>query len=99
MPVTPLALIRAHLNLEPDPADDALLTHYLDAAEAWVAAHIGAPFAASPLATQAVLMLVAHQYENREAVSFGNPYSVPFGVHDLLSSLKARVTGHEAAAE
>lgn len=98
MSVTPLALIRAHLALEADPADDALLTHYADAAEAWVAAYTGTPFAASPLATQAVLMLVAHQYENREAVTFGNPYSLPFGIHDLLSPLKARVTGHEAAA-
>lgn len=93
--MTPLALVRAHLNLEPDPADDALLTHYLDAAEAWVSGYIGTPFAASPLATQAVLMLAAHQFENREAVTFGNPYSLPFGIHDLLSPLKARVTGHE----
>ena len=93
--MTHLALVRAHLNLEPDPADDALLTHYVEAAEAWVSAYIGTHFAASPLATQAVLMLVAHQYENREAITFSNPYSVAFGVHDLLSPLKARVTGHQ----
>jgi hypothetical protein len=36
---------------------------------------------------------VAHQYEAREAVAFTSAYHLPFGVTDLLSPLKARVTG------
>ena len=58
MPV-PITLIRAHLNLDHDH-DDELLTHYTDAAEAWVAAYTGQPFSRHSLETQAVLMLVAH---------------------------------------
>lgn len=92
MPV-PIALIRAHLNLDHDH-DDELLEHYASAAEAWVAAYTGQPFPRHPLATQAVLLLVAHSYETREAVSFSNPFLVPFGTHDILSPLKTRVTGH-----
>lgn len=95
---TPLPLIRAHLNLDHD-ADDALLEHYAEAAEAWVAAYIGAPFTGSPLERQTVLMLTAHSYENREAVSFSNPFTLPFGVHDMLSPLKARITGHQPEPE
>lgn len=94
MPV-PIALIRAHLNLDHNH-DDELLEHYASAAEAWVVAYTGQPFARHPLATQAVLLLVAHSYESREAVSFANPFSLPFGVHDVLSPLKARITGHQA---
>lgn len=96
MPVS-LTLIRAHLNLDAD-TDTELLTHYRDAGEAWVAAYVGAPFSGSvALMVQAVLLLVAHQYESREAVIFGNAYQLPFGVTDLLSPLKDRVTGLTSA--
>lgn len=94
MPETSLSLVKAHTNIDGDH-DDELLMHYISAAEAWVAAYIGAPFSRHPLETQAVLLMVAHQYENREAISYSNPYTVAFGVHDLLSPLKARVTGHQ----
>lgn len=97
MPVTPVALIRAHCSID-HSADDALLEHYAEAAEAWVSAYTGQAFTGSPLERQAVLMLVAHSYETREAVTFANPFTVAFGVHDLLSPLKDRVTGHEAQA-
>ncbi|RCW84871.1 head-tail connector protein [Paracoccus lutimaris] len=96
----PLALVRAHLNLEPD-ADGDLLNHYSNVAAAWIAAYTGQPFAAdNPLMVQAALLMVAAQYESREAIIFSNAYQIPFGVHDLLSPLKERVTGHqhEAAA-
>ena len=90
----PVALIRAHLNLE-DDRDDDLLTHYANVAQAWVAAYTGLPYDdAQPLMVQAGLLLVAHQYEAREAIVFANAYQLPFGVHDLLSPLKARVTGY-----
>jgi uncharacterized phage protein (predicted DNA packaging) len=90
----PVALIRAHLNIE-DDRDDELLAHYANVARMWVEAYTGHYFMAeNPLMVQAVLLLVAHQYEAREAVTFSSPYHLPFGVHDLLSPLKERITGH-----
>lgn len=92
----PLPLIRAHLNLD-DDADDDLLTHYGNVAALWVAAYTGQAYdPANALMVQAALLLVGAQYESREAVTFSNPYAVPFGVHDLLSPLKERVTGYRA---
>lgn len=94
MSETPLALIRAHLNIDHE-ADDELLTHYADAAEAWVTSCIGAPFdRTEPRMTQAVLLLVGHSYIMREAASFARPFSIPYGVEDLLSGLKVRIIGH-----
>lgn len=94
MSETPLALVRAHLNLDHE-ADDALLEHYAGAAESWIASYIGTPFdPAEPRMTQAVLLLVGHSYIMREAASFARPFSIPYGVEDLLSGLKTRITGH-----
>lgn len=96
----PLALVRAHLNLEPDDdRDDALLTHYGSVAAVWIAAYTCAPFdAANPLMAQAALLMISHQYEAREAVTFASAYQLPLGVHDLLSPLKERVTGYQPEA-
>lgn len=94
----PLALIRAHLNLD-DDRDPDLLTHYANVAAVWVAAYTGQPFDANnALMAQAALLLVAHQYESREGVTFASPYQLPFGVHDLLSPLKQRITGPQPEA-
>lgn len=85
--------LKAHLNLDHD-LDDDLLTLKLDAAEEHVAAIIGAPIPADPVPAtirQAILMLAAHWYENREAALPGAPFAVPFGVHDLLQSHRAWV--------
>lgn len=61
-------------------------------AEAWVASYTGLPFdAAQPLMMQAALLLIAHQYEAREAVTFSSAYMLPYGVSDLLSGLKRQV--------
>ena len=98
----PLALIRQHLNILPDELEDEnqILTHYANVAEAWVAAYTGQPFDAdNALMVQAALLLVAHQYEAREAVTFSNAYRLPFGVADLLSGLKRQVVGHVQEAE
>ena len=97
----PLALIRAHLNLEPDDDRDGdLLAHYGRVAQAWVAAYTGLPFDPdNALMVQALLLLVAHQFESREAISFANAYHLPYGVHDLLSPLKVRVTGYTPEPE
>lgn len=92
----PIALIRAHLVIDHED-DDQILTHYGNVAELWVAAYTGKPFdTANALMAQAALLLVATQYESREAVTFSNAYQLPFGVHDLLSPLKDRVTGYVA---
>ena len=97
MPLS-LALIRAHLNLD-DDRDPELLTHYANVAVAWVQAYTGQPFdAANALMAQAALLMIAHQYEAREAVTFASTYQLPFGVHDLLSPLKDRITGHQPEA-
>lgn len=98
MSVPPLPLVKAHLVLDHSD-DDQLLTHYSNVAAAWVAAYTGQPFdPANALMTQAALLLVATQYESREAVTFASAYQLPFGVHDLLSPLKARVTGYQPEA-
>lgn len=98
MPLS-LALIRAHLNLERIPTEDPLLIHYGNVAAAWVQAYTAQPFDhGNALMVQAALLMVAHQYESREAVTFGSAYQLPFGVHELLSPLKKRVTGHDQDA-
>lgn len=97
----PTALVRAHLNFLPDEtADDAILSHYSAVGEAWVASYTGLPFDPdNALMVQAALLLVAHQYEAREAVTFSSAYQLPFGVHDLLSGLKRQVVSHVPAPE
>lgn len=97
----PTALVRAHLNFLPDETqDDAILTHYGNVAEAWVCSYTGQPFDAdNALMLQAALLLIAHQYEAREAVTFANAYRLPFGVTDLLSGLKRQVVGYVAEDE
>lgn len=98
MPLS-LALIRAHLNLELHPAEGPLLTHYGNVAAAWVQAYTGQAFDHdNALMVQAALLMVAHQYEAREAVSFASAYQLPFGVYELLSPVKKRVTGHDQDA-
>lgn len=95
MPI-PAALIRAHLNFLPDEAaDDVILSHYSAVAEAWVSSYTGLPFdPANALMVQAGLMLIAHQFESREAVTFASAYQLPFGVTDLLAGLKRQVIGY-----
>ncbi|MDO9581859.1 MAG: head-tail connector protein [Desulfomicrobium sp.] len=85
--------LRDQLNLESEH-DDALLTLKIDAAEAYVSSFIGGtiPDPAPAAIKQAVLMLAAYWYEMREAATVGgNPYAVPFGVHDLLQAHRAWV--------
>lgn len=85
--------LRVQLNLDSDH-DDALLSQKIDAAEAYCASFIGGPIPdpAPAAIKQAVLMLAAYWYELREAATVGgNPYAVPFGVHDLLQAHRAWV--------
>jgi uncharacterized phiE125 gp8 family phage protein len=89
MPVDNVPYLQSQLNLEHDSYDYQLLTEKMEAAQAYCASYIGAPIPdpAPAAIRQAVLMLAAYWYEMREAATTGgNPYVVPFGVHDLLQA-------------
>ncbi|WCR09583.1 phage gp6-like head-tail connector protein [Paracoccus stylophorae] len=99
MPALPLSLIRAHLVIDHDQ-DDQILTHYGNVSAMWISAYTGQPFDPdNALMAQAALLLVAQMYETREAITFSNQYMLPFGVLDLLSPLKDRITGYVAPVE
>lgn len=92
-------LVKSHLNID-DNRDAQLLQHYASVAENWISGYVGYAFdSANPLMIQAALLLISHQYESREGVVFSNPMQLPFGVHDMLSSLKERVTGYTSEDE
>lgn len=101
MPIS-LALVRAHLNLDDTPdlpggyhTDADLLAHYGRVAEAWIASYTGLPFdAENALMVQAALLLIGHQHEAREAVTFSSAYSLPYGVTDLLAGLKRQIVSY-----
>lgn len=83
--------LKAQLNLDSD-TEDTFLADKIDAAEAYASSFIGGPIPDPVPAAikQAVLMLAAFWYEAREAATVGgNPYAVPFGVHDLLQAHRA----------
>jgi len=93
MPIVSVPELKSQLNLDHD-LDDALLSLKIDAAEAYCSSFIAGeiPDPAPATIKQAILMLAAHWYENREAVlTGGNAYIVPFGVHDLLGAHRAWV--------
>lgn len=97
-----LDLVRSHLRFLPGELveENAILEHYARVSEAWITAYIGGPFDdQDPLQVQAALMLIGHQFENREGVVFSNPYALPWGVRELLSPRKARITGYVAPVE
>lgn len=94
--------IKLHLNIVGDD-DDALLGDYIAAAEEWVGDYIGKPLASyatddppAPVpekAKQAVRLLCAHYYENREAaltsMTGASALEMPLGVADLLRPLRS----------
>lgn len=90
MPETIMSLdeVKAHLRLD-FADDDAQLTRMRDAAcemvESWTGpiADIAAEVPAS--IREAVLMLVGHWYENREATAEVTLVPVPFGFHELIA--------------
>jgi len=94
--VTALDALKAHLNIL-DDTDDALLTDKIEAAVAFTSHHVGAldSDTGAPVALswdtapadvrQAILMLGAHWYENREATLIGiGGAETPIGYFDLL---------------
>ncbi|UXN61721.1 head-tail connector protein [Phyllobacterium zundukense] len=88
MSIVTLSLLKLQLNID-DSADDELLQHKLDAAEAWVANYTGTPWTNYDTVPsdvkEGVLLLAGHLYENREATLVGvNPYELPFGLLDMI---------------
>lgn len=80
-------------------ATDELLQHYLDAAEEWAVSCLGKPisdFNPVPASIkQAVCMMAAHLYQNREAALVGvNVYALPHGAADFLRPYAVAVTGY-----
>ena len=93
---TPLALLKQQLRLDTSE-EDSFLQHKLNAAEAWISNHVGAPLpdpAPAPI-IEAALLLASFWFEQREAALLGtSAQPIPFGVHGLLSSYREEVTGH-----
>lgn len=85
-----LAEIKAHLIVEHD-GDDALIQSYIDRAESHVAKHLRRDMAVDfpdgwPAdIKQAVCLIVASFYANREQGGESGSSGIPFGARDLLS--------------
>lgn len=75
---------KAHLRIT-FAADDAYITGITEAAEGHVQS-IGVTFASplQPAVRHAVLLIVSHFYNNREAVTEAGIAAMPFGVNALL---------------
>lgn len=89
-----LARVKLQLDVTRDD-QDPLLQGYIDAARSHVEMHCdrtivaGVPadeseMAETPDVEQAMLMLIAHWYEHREAVTDGSVSETPLGVERLL---------------
>ena len=91
MALLTLADAKANLNITAD-VDDALITAKLAAASDWVAIYTGAQITeATPARVkEAILMLTAHLFNNRESVLVGvTAQQLPFGLLDMLSDFRA----------
>lgn len=95
--MTALAALKAHLNMLDADHDDTLLTDKIEAAITFTSHHVGKLDAqtgdpvtlmwdtAPADVRQAILMLAAHWYENREATLIGiGGAETPIGYFDLL---------------
>lgn len=89
MAIVELADVKAHLNVT-DSTDDTLITSKIDAAQAMIEQQLGyaiqTEFTVVPGdLKEAVRMLAAHFYENREASVIGISASLlPLGVKDII---------------
>ena len=89
--MTALEALKAQLNIT-DEADDALLERKIAAAEATITNDLAADdpvtFATAPAdLCEAILMVAAHLYENREAVLVGvGAEALPLGYEHLIQS-------------
>ncbi len=96
MSVVLLTDAKAQLNIEPGfTNDDTLIQEMIDAAEDYITKFVvGAagpitswpPSPVPPSLLQAIRLLVAHLYENREASLVGiTSQELPFGLMDLIA--------------
>jgi len=91
MAIVTLDEAKSHLNVT-DDADDDLISAKIDAATAFTVAALGDdPEANTGGPTddivEAVLQLVAHLYENREATLVGlTPAELPLGFWDIVNA-------------
>lgn len=86
-----LSLMKSHINVT-GSTDDVLIDHYVDAAEAMITAQLGEGADTIPVVTmdQAVMMLAAHWYENREAVVVGlSTAFLPMGVAEIIREFRS----------
>lgn len=96
MSIITVADAKAHLNITTD-ADDALLERLIASAETFMDGYLETKFAdmTAPVPDdlqQALFMLVAHWYEQREAVLIGNTLTavdVPYGFWDIVAQHRA----------
>lgn len=100
MSLTTLPELKAHLSWLDDlgTVDDALMQGLLDAAEGHIGNLCGFELAATygtagkppfPAALrQAVLMLAAAWYENRETLAEGARGEIPFGVSEIVREFR-----------
>lgn len=88
--------LKLHLNIT-DDADDTVITQYLNAAQTHLERQLGFalddadefPDGTPADVDQAVLMLAAHWYENREATLVGvTAQSLPMGVADIVGNYR-----------
>lgn len=89
--LTSLELLREQVRADEGGADDTILSHYLQSAEEMVIAETNrelaelAPEGKLPARlTQAILMLAAHWYNQREAVGGANLKAVPLAYDSLV---------------
>lgn len=93
MAIVTLDEMKAHVNVT-QATDDLLLQHQIDAAQDHIEGTLGYSIAdkydpAPPALKQAVLMLAAHWYANREATLVGIVgQTVPFGVRDITDRFR-----------
>jgi uncharacterized phage protein (predicted DNA packaging) len=107
MAVTDLSAAKAHLNVT-EATDDALITRLIGAAQAHLEGMLGYavedryaddPDGVPTPLVQAVLMLVAHWYENREASVVGvTAQPVPLGVCEIVADYRDWSWGEPDAA-
>ena len=87
--------MKLHLSIPAaDNGNDGLIDGYIEAAESFVARHLrrdmGSDFPDGwpPDALQAVRLLVADWYKNREPITPGGQVELPMGVRILLAPLR-----------
>lgn len=87
--------VKRFLNIGDMFDDDLIIGEFIEAAEAAIEKHIEQPVITfiedgdlNPALKTAIKYLAAHFYMNREAVSYGQPYSVPLSYFYLLQPFK-----------